>query len=63
MLIAMANGIQHLGIVPMLDGIRVRKQQNQVDFVVGNAGIDLLMAALLMGARVFSFLVNILKMY
>ena len=45
-LVAMADGLDHLAVVPGLGGVGVGKQQDQVDLVIGNPGVDLLMAAL-----------------
>ena len=50
-LVAMADGLDHLGIIPGIGGIGIGKQQHQVDLIVGDAGIDLLVAALLMGQQ------------
>ena len=50
-LVAVADGFDHLGIVPGIGGIGIGEQQHQIDFVVCNAGVDLLMAALLMGKQ------------
>ena len=46
-LVAMAQGLHGLAVVPGIDGIGIGKQQDQVDLVVGDAGIDLLVTALL----------------
>ena len=48
MLITMTDGLNHLGIIPGIGSIGIREQQNQIDLIVGNAGIDLLVTALLM---------------
>ena len=45
-LVTMTNGLDHLGIIPRIDGIGIGEEQNQIDLIVGNAGVDLLMAAL-----------------
>ena len=50
-LVTMTDGLDHLGIVPGIDGIGIGEEQNQIDLIVGNAGIDLLMTALLMGKQ------------
>ena len=51
LLVAVADGLDHLGLVPGVGGIGIGEQQHQVDLVVGDAGIDLLMTALLMGKQ------------
>ena len=47
----MADGLDHLGIVPGLGGIGVGEQQHQIDLVIGDSGVDLLMTALLVGQK------------
>ena len=47
----MADGFDHLAVVPGIGGVGVGEQQHQVDLIVGDPGIDLLMAALLMGQQ------------
>ena len=42
LLVAVADGLDHLGIVPGVGGIGVGEQQHQVDLVVSDAGVDLL---------------------
>ena len=49
MLVAIADGLDHLAIVPVVYGVGVGEQQHQIDLIVGDAGIDLLVTALLMG--------------
>ena len=51
MLVAMADGLDHLVVIPGVGIIGIGKQQHQVDLIVGNTGIDLLMAALFMGKQ------------
>ena len=48
MLIAMADGLDHLAVIPGIGGIGIRKEQHQIDLIVSNPGIDLLMTTLLM---------------
>ena len=50
-LVTMADGFDHLAVIPGFGGVGIGKQQNQVNFVIGNAGIDLLVTALLMGKQ------------
>ena len=47
LLIAMTNGLNGLTVFPGIHGIGVTEQQNKIDLVIGDAGIDLLMTALL----------------
>ena len=49
MLVAGPDGFNHLSIIPGIGGIGVGEQQHQVDLVVGDPGVDLLVAALLVG--------------
>ena len=51
MLVTMANGLDHLAVVPGIGGVGIGKQQDQVDLIISNTGVDLLMAALLMGQQ------------
>ena len=51
LLVAVPDGLDHLGIVPGVGGVGVGEQQHQVDLVVGDPGVDLLVAALLMGKK------------
>ena len=51
LLVAVADGLDHLGVVPGVGGVGVGKEQHQVDLVVGDAGIDLLVATLLVGKQ------------
>ena len=44
----MADGLDHLGIIPGVNGVGVAEQQYQIDLVIGDPGVDLLMAALFM---------------
>ena len=47
----MADGFNHLAVIPGVGGVGVGEQQHQVDFVISNAGVDLLVTALLMGKQ------------
>ena len=49
MLVAVADGFDHLAVVPRIGGIGIGEQQHQVNFIVGDPGVDLLMSALFMG--------------
>ena len=40
-----------MSVVPRVGGVGVGEQQHQINFVVGNAGVDLLMTALLVGKQ------------
>ena len=40
-LIAMVDGLDHLGIIPAVCVVGIGKQQYQIDLIVSNAGIDL----------------------
>jgi len=51
MFVAVANGFNHLGIVPGLGGIGIGEQKNEIDLVIGDPGVDLLMTALLMAQQ------------
>ena len=51
MLVAMADGFDHLAVIPSIDGVGVGKQQDQVDLIISDTGIDLLVAALLMAKQ------------
>ena len=46
-LVAMAQGLHRLAVVPGIDGIGIGKQQDQIDLVVSQTGVDLLVTALL----------------
>ena len=48
---AVADGLNHVGIVLGIVGVGVGEQQHQIDLVVGDAGVDLLMTALLVGKQ------------
>ena len=47
MLVAVADGFDHLAVIPGIGGVGVGEQQHKVDFVVSNTGVDLLVTALL----------------
>ena len=49
MLVAVADGFQHLTVIPGVDGVGVGEQNHQVNLVIGNTGVNLLMTALLVG--------------
>ena len=51
MLITMSDGLDHLAVIPGVSGVGIGEQQHQIDFIVSDAGVDLLMAALLMGQK------------
>ena len=51
MLVAVADGLHHLAVVPGIGGVGVGKHQHQVDLIIGDAGVDLLMAALLVAQK------------
>ena len=50
-LVAVPDGLDHLAVVPGFSGVGVGEQQHQVNFVICDPGIDLLMAALLVGKQ------------
>ena len=50
-LITVADGFQHLVVVPGIGIVGIGKEQNQIDLIIRNAGIDLLMTSLLMGKQ------------
>ena len=50
-LVAMADGLDHLGVIPGIHIVRIRKEQHQIDLIVSDPGVDLLMATLLMGKQ------------
>ena len=51
LLVAVADGFDHIGVVVGSVGIGIGEQQHQVDLIVGDAGVDLLVAALLMAEQ------------
>ena len=50
-LVTMANGFDHLGIIPGIGGVGIGEQQHQIDFIICNTGVDLLVATLLVGKQ------------
>ena len=46
-----ADGFDHLAVIPGIGGIGIGEEQHQIDFIIGNPGIDLLVAALLVGKQ------------
>ena len=50
-LITVPDGFDHLAVIPGIGIVGVGEQQDQIDLVIGDPGIDLLVAALLMGQK------------